>query len=90
MRISFKIGGGDCLRAKRKFGRPWTSCSCLCLGKFRMIERNARVFRNHAPSTTMLIIKIKDKATLWSVDGAKVVCNALPGEWASVKFLGFS
>jgi hypothetical protein len=42
-------------------------------------ERNARVFRNDA-STTMMVIEIKEEALLWSYAGAKALGNVMPRE----------
>jgi hypothetical protein len=43
-----------------------------------------RDFRNNASTTTIII---KDQR--WGIAEAKFVCNALPGEQANVKVLGF-
>jgi hypothetical protein len=41
-------------------------------------ERNARVFQNHANSSTMFVYKIKEEAALWCLAGAKALCNIMP------------
>ena len=43
-------------------------------------ERNARVFRNTAAPTTVVITKIKDEASIWARAGAKYLCNIMPRE----------
>ncbi|XBJ10875.1 hypothetical protein VPH35_015653 [Triticum aestivum] len=43
-------------------------------------ERNARNFRNIAATTTVIITKIKDEASLWARAGVKYLSNAMPGE----------
>ena len=43
-------------------------------------ERNARVFRNTAAPTTVVIAKIKDEASIWARAGAKYLCNIMPRE----------
>ena len=40
-------------------------------------ERNARVFRNTAAPTTVVIAKIKDEASIWARAGAKYLCNIM-------------
>jgi hypothetical protein len=43
-------------------------------------ERNARVFQNNASTTIMLISKIKEEVTLWSLVGAKTLGNIMSRE----------
>ena len=43
-------------------------------------ERNARVFRNTAAPTTVVIAKIRDEASIWARAGAKYLCNIMPRE----------
>jgi hypothetical protein len=43
-------------------------------------ERNARVFRNKASTTDMVITKIKDEVAMWSMAGAKALSNVIPRE----------
>ena len=40
-------------------------------------ERNARVFRNTAAPTTVVIAKIRDEASIWARAGAKYLCNIM-------------
>ena len=43
-------------------------------------ERNARVFRNTAVPVGVIVAKIKDECSLWSLAGAKHLCNIMPRE----------
>jgi hypothetical protein len=43
-------------------------------------ERNARVFQNNASTTIMLMSKIKEEVTLWSLVGAKTLGNIMSRE----------
>jgi hypothetical protein len=43
-------------------------------------ERNAHVFRNNASTLSMLVTKIKDEATIWSLAGAKALSVVMSRE----------
>jgi hypothetical protein len=43
-------------------------------------ERNARIFRHHFSTTTLISNKIKEEARLWCLAGAKALCNIMPRE----------
>jgi hypothetical protein len=43
-------------------------------------ERNVHVFRNHASNSTLLVSKIKDEEAMWSLAGAKGLCNVMTRE----------
>ena len=43
-------------------------------------ERNARVFRNKATTSIMLIEKIKEETTVWCLAGAKALSSIVPRE----------
>jgi hypothetical protein len=43
-------------------------------------ERNARIFQNSFSTSAMIVQKIKEEATLWSLAGAKAVSILLPRE----------
>jgi hypothetical protein len=43
-------------------------------------EQNARVFRNDASTTKMVIEKITEEALLWGYVGAKALSNVMPRE----------
>jgi hypothetical protein len=43
-------------------------------------ERNTQVFRNHSTSSTMIVHKIKEEATLWSIAGSKALSIIMPQE----------
>ena len=46
-------------------------------------ERNARVFRNTAVPVGVLVAKIKEECSLWSLAGAKHLCNIMLREWCT-------
>jgi hypothetical protein len=43
-------------------------------------ERNARVFTNKSLPANMLLVKIREEVNLWSLAGAKALCNTMPRE----------
>ncbi|KAI4987814.1 hypothetical protein ZWY2020_028572 [Hordeum vulgare] len=43
-------------------------------------ERNAEVFHNMAVPVGVVVAKIKEECSLWSLAGAKHLCNIMPRE----------
>jgi hypothetical protein len=43
-------------------------------------ERNARIFQNSFSTSAMIVQKMKEDATLWSLAGAKAISILLPRE----------
>ena len=43
-------------------------------------EHNARVFRNTAAPTMLIVERIKEEAHLWALAGAKYLSNVMPRE----------
>ncbi|KAF7085707.1 hypothetical protein CFC21_089105 [Triticum aestivum] len=62
-------------------GPPKALASVMMLISWEIwTERNARVFRNTAILSTVLISKIKAKMSLWAMAGAKYMSVVMPRE----------
>ena len=64
-----------------RLGSPKALASLMMLISWEIwTERNARVFRNTAIPSMVLISKIKTKVSLWAMAGAKHMSVVMPRE----------
>ena len=64
-----------------RVGSPKALASLMMLISWEIwTERNARVFRNTAVPSMVLISKIKDEVSLWALAGAKQLGIVMPRE----------
>lgn len=80
MWISLRCGGVEMLlRELNRVG--WLSLWCLLISWEIWKQRNTRVFLNIAVSVGVLVAKIKEECSLWSLAGAMHLYNIMAQKW---------
>jgi hypothetical protein len=77
------VSGLNDVELRERIPKHWQPRKTMALLKVLVFfeiwqERNASVFRNHASTSTMLVSKIREEATLWYLARVKALSNVMP------------